>query len=217
MEGEVVIQWLSQRVVAKLQMQSHPGQVSPAGLRKFTHSHQHVLTTSHQHPAIIIHQRRPLASIAKDLVLSFKYSFFNVKVECKTAGTHWAGAPQEGEQISTHRNQDHHAVKIQAQSRCSGQGQGSLEQGRKERLLLYLSIEQVRTAPVYSSKTMDTRRGPCTPLSSSLIHLAYQANLSVSKQRKMCWTYLNELRNPHKSGLQLLGDIFTNVSKNKIQ
>lgn len=84
MEDEVVIQWLSQRAVAKLQRQNHPGQVSLAGLRKCTHSHQHASATAHQSPAILIHRRRPLASIPKDLVLSFRYTFFNVKVKLRT-------------------------------------------------------------------------------------------------------------------------------------
>lgn len=88
MEGEVVIQWLSQCTVAKLQMQSHSGQVSPAGLRKFPHSHHHILATAHQYPAILIHPRRPLASIPKDLVLSFRCSLFHVRAELRKAGTH---------------------------------------------------------------------------------------------------------------------------------
>lgn len=78
------------------------------------------LTTAFQYPTIAIHQRRPLGSIPRD-------SSFNVKAELSTVGTHWAGAPQEGQQIATHRNQDHHAVKIQAESRGSGKGQGGLE------------------------------------------------------------------------------------------
>lgn len=142
------------------------------------------LATAFQYPTIAIYQRRPLDSIPRD-------SSFNVKAELSTVGTHWAGAPQEGQQIATHRNQDHHAVKIQAESRGSGKGQGGLEQKRKKRLRLYLSIQQVRTGPVYFSRMSKwTLRSDFLPLSVTLSQQpAYQVSLSAKERQWAELTY----------------------------
>lgn len=64
---------------------------------------------------------------------------FNVKVDLQLAGTQWAGASREGQQISTHGKQDQHAVKMQAASRGLGPGQCQLEQRREETISCFIS------------------------------------------------------------------------------
>ena len=111
---------------------------------------QHVLHKECQYPPTVAH---PLASPPKgDLWLPFLGAWcwavllrctesfvFNVKNDLQVVRTHWAGASQERQQISTHGKKDQHAVKIQAASRGSGPGQRWLKQRREETISCFIS------------------------------------------------------------------------------
>lgn len=180
-------------------------------LWNFTSSHQHACL-SHRMP-VPNHHHPPKETSG----FHSRDSLFNVKAGLSTARTHWAGAPQEGQQIATHRNQDHHVVKIQAESRGSGKGQGGLEHRRKERLLLYLSIQQVRTVPVHFSRMSKWTLGQLPASLSHPLSVTSIPGQYLCQREKMNWTYLLQLRNSHDSGLEMIGDMFTNVNKIMVQ
>lgn len=130
------------------------------------------LTTAFRYPTITIYQRRPLGSIPRD-------SSFNVKAELSTVELTEQMPLRKDSRLRHTGIRIIMLLKFKQKAEARAKAKAVWNRGEKKRLRLYLSIQQVRTIPVYFSRMSKwTLRSDFLPLSVTLSQQpAYQASL----------------------------------------
>lgn len=167
------------------------------------------LTTAFRYPTITIYQRRPLGSIPRD-------SSFNVKAELSTAELTEQAPLRKDSRLRHTGIRIIMLLKFKQKAEARAKAKAVWNRGEK-RDLDFISASS--RWGLFRSTFLGWANGHWGAISclSQSLSLSNQHTRPVCQRETMGWTYLLELRDSHDSGLEMLGDIFTNVNKNKVQ